>query len=79
MNKMKIIDVKVNCRCVKLYILFKIVFCIVIEIESIDVYIYIDEGVIGKGVVVVMLVIMGDFISGMEEVILGLMCLCLIG
>ena len=49
MNKMKITDVKVNRRRVKLHTPFKTALRTVTEIESIDVYIHTDEGVIGKG------------------------------
>ena len=48
MNKMKITDVKVNRRRVKLHTPFKTALRTVTEIESIDVYIHTDEGVIGK-------------------------------
>lgn len=47
MNKMKITDVKVNRRRVKLHTPFKTALRTVTEIESIDVYIHTDEGVIG--------------------------------
>ena len=46
---MKITDVKVNRRRVKLHTPFKTALRTVTEIESIDVYIHTDEGVIGKG------------------------------
>ena len=46
MNKMKITDVKVNRRRVKLHTPFKTALRTVTEIESIDVYIHTDEGVI---------------------------------
>ena len=48
MNKMKITDVKVNRRRVKLHTPFKTALRTVTEIESIDVYIHTDEGVIGN-------------------------------
>ena len=44
MNKMKITDVKVNRRRVKLHTPFKTALRTVTEIESIDVYIHTDEG-----------------------------------
>ena len=46
---MKITDVKVNRRRVKLHTPFKTALRTVTEIESIDVYIHTDEGVIGMG------------------------------
>lgn len=68
---MKITDVKVNRRRVKLHTPFKTALRTVTEIESIDVYIHTDEGVIGKGAAAATPVITGDFTSGMEEAILG--------
>ncbi|MFZ7807301.1 dipeptide epimerase [Bacillus thuringiensis] len=79
MNKMKITDVKVNRRRIKLHTPFKTALRTVTEIESIDVYIHTDEGVIGKGAAAATPVITGDFTSGMEEAILGAMRSCLIG
>ncbi|MEC2525716.1 dipeptide epimerase, partial [Bacillus thuringiensis] len=79
MNKMKITDVKVNRRRVKLHTPFKTALRTVTEIESIDVYIHTDEGVIGKGAAAATPVISGDFTSGIEEAILGPMRSCLIG
>ncbi|MED1559053.1 dipeptide epimerase [Bacillus paramycoides] len=68
---MKIIDVKVNRRRVKLHTPFKTALRTVTEIESIDVFIYTDEGIIGKGAAAATPVITGDFASGIEEAILG--------
>ena len=76
---MKITDVKVNRRRVKLHTPFKTALRTVTEIESIDVYIHTDEGVIGKGAAAATPVISGDFTSGIEEAILGSMRSCLIG
>ena len=75
---MKITDVKVNRRRVKLHTPFKTALRTVTEIESIDVYIHTDEGVIGKGCSR-NASYYGDFTSGMEEAILGPMRSCLIG
>ena len=72
---MKITDVKVNRRRVKLHTPFKTALRTVTEIESIDVYIHTDEGVIGMRNASYY----GDFTSGMEEAILGPMRSCLIG
>ena len=47
MNKMKITDVKVNRRRVNLHTPFKTALRTVTEIESIDVYIHTDEGIVG--------------------------------
>ncbi len=58
---MKITDVKVNRRRVKLHTPFKTALRTVTEIESIDVYIHTDEGVIGKGAAAATPVITGDF------------------
>ncbi|MED0960769.1 dipeptide epimerase [Bacillus paramycoides] len=68
---MKIIDVKVNRRRVKLHTPFKTALRTVTEIESIDVFIHTDEGIIGKGAAAATPVITGDFASGIEEAILG--------
>ncbi|MGE7935317.1 dipeptide epimerase [Bacillus paramycoides] len=68
---MKIIDVKVNRRRVKLHTQFKTALRTVTEIESIDVFIHTDEGIIGKGAAAATPVITGDFASGIEEAILG--------
>ena len=46
---MKITDVKVNRRRVNLHTPFKTALRTVTEIESIDVYIHTDEGIVGKG------------------------------
>lgn len=45
---MKITDVKVNRRRVNLHTPFKTALRTVTEIESIDVYIHTDEGIVGK-------------------------------
>ena len=44
---MKITDVKVNRRRVNLHTPFKTALRTVTEIESIDVYIHTDEGIVG--------------------------------
>ena len=73
---MKITDVKVNRRR-NLHTPFKTALRTVTEIESIDVYIHTDEGIVG------MLQLQhryyGDFASGIEEAILGPMRSSLIG
>lgn len=46
---MKITDVKVNRRHVNLHTPFKTALRTVTEIESIDVYIHTDKGIVGKG------------------------------
>ena len=46
---MKITDVKVNRRRVNLHTPFKTALRTVTKIESIDVYIHTDEGIVGKG------------------------------
>ncbi|EJR55016.1 hypothetical protein IIM_01956 [Bacillus cereus VD107] len=68
---MKIIDVKVNRRRVKLHTPFKTALRTVTEIESIGVFIHTDEGIVGKGAAAATPVITGDFASGIEEAILG--------
>ncbi|MCW9132300.1 dipeptide epimerase [Bacillus paramycoides] len=68
---MKIIDVKANRRRVKLHTPFKTALRTVTEIESIDVFIHTDEGIVGKGAAAATPVITGDFASGIEEAILG--------
>ncbi|WP_141497604.1 dipeptide epimerase [Bacillus wiedmannii] len=79
MNNMKITDVKVNRRRVNLHTPFKTALRTVTEIESIDVYIYTDAGIVGKGAATATPVITGDFANGIEEAILGPMRSCLIG
>ncbi len=49
---MKITDIKVKRRCVKLHTPFKTALRTVTEIESIDVFIHTDEGIVGKGAAV---------------------------
>ncbi|WP_212091583.1 dipeptide epimerase [Bacillus nitratireducens] len=71
MNKMKITDVKVKRRHVKLHTPFKTALRTVTEIESIDVVIHTDEGIVGKGAATATPVITGDFANGIEEAILG--------
>lgn len=68
---MKITDVKVNRRHVKLHTPFKTALRTVTEIESIDVFIHTDEGIVGKGAAAATPVITGDFANGIEEAILG--------
>ncbi|PFA16668.1 dipeptide epimerase [Bacillus cereus] len=68
---MKITDLTVKRRYIKLHTPFKTALRIVTEIESIDVFIHTDEGVVGKGAGTATPVITGDFASGMEEAILG--------
>ncbi|MGG3044789.1 dipeptide epimerase [Bacillus anthracis] len=79
MNKMKITDVKVNRRRVNLHTPFKTALRTVTEIESIDVYIHTDEGIVGNGAAAATPVITGDFANGIEEAILGPMRSSLIG
>ncbi|MEI4620298.1 dipeptide epimerase [Bacillus pfraonensis] len=76
---MKIIDLTVKHRYIKLHTPFKTALRTVTEIESIDVFIHTDEGVIGKGAGTATPVITGDFASGMEEAILGPIRSVLIG
>ncbi|PNS63135.1 dipeptide epimerase, partial [Bacillus anthracis] len=76
---MKITDVKVNRRRVNLHTPFKTALRTVTEIESIDVYIHTDEGIVGKGAGAATPVITGDFANGIEEAILGPMRSSLIG
>ena len=74
MNKMKITDVKVNRRRVKLHTPFKTALRTVTEIESIDVYIHTDEGVIGKILRPQHQLLYEGIPSGMEEAILESKC-----
>lgn len=64
---MKITDIKVKRRCVKLHTPFKTALRTVTEIESIDVFIHTDEGIVGKGAAAATPVITGDFASGLRK------------
>ncbi|WP_242143151.1 MULTISPECIES: dipeptide epimerase [unclassified Bacillus cereus group] len=76
---MNITDVKVKRRLIKLHTPFKTALRTVTEIESIDVFLHIDNGMVGKGAAAPTPVITGDFASGMEEAILGPIRSILIG
>ncbi|KFM99615.1 dipeptide epimerase [Bacillus clarus] len=76
---MKITDVKVKRRYVKLHTPFKTALRTVTEIESIDVFIHTDEGIVGRGAATATPVITGDFANGIEESILGPIRSALIG
>ena len=75
---MKITNVKVKRRQVKLHTPFKTALRTVTEIESIDVFVHTDKGIIGKGRTATP-VITGDFANGIEEAIVGPIRSCLIG
>ena len=75
---MKITDVKVNRRRVNLHTPFKTALRTVTEIESIDVYIHTDEGIVGR-CSSCNTSYYGDFANGIEEAILGPMRSNLIG
>ncbi|MDM5155204.1 dipeptide epimerase [Bacillus sp. DX1.1] len=76
---MKIMDLTVNRRYIKLHKPFKTALRTVTEIESIDVFVHTDEGVVGKGAATATPVITGDFANGIEEAILGPIRSALIG
>lgn len=76
---MKIMDLTVKRRYIKLHTPFKTALRTVTEIESIDVFIHTDEGIVGKGAGTATPVITGDFASGMGEAILGPIRSVLIG
>ena len=64
---MKITDVKVNRRSVNLHTPFKTALRTVTEIESIDVYIHTDEGIVGKGAAAATPVITGISLVGLKK------------
>lgn len=64
---MKITDVKVNRRRVNLHTPFKTALRTVTEIESIDVYIYTDAGIVGKGAATATPVITGISLTGLKN------------
>lgn len=79
MNEMKITDLIVKRRYIKLHTPFKTALRTVTDIESIDVFIHTDEGIVGKGAATATPVITGDFAGGIEEAILGPIRSVLIG
>ncbi len=78
-GNLKIIDVKVKRRLIELHTPFKTALRTVTEIESIDVFLHIDNGMVGRGAAAPTPVITGDFASGIEEAILGPIRSSLIG
>lgn len=63
---MKITDVKVNRRRVNLHTPFKTALRTVTEIESIDVYIHTDEGIVGMAAAATP-VITGISLTGLKK------------
>ncbi len=64
---MKITDVEVNRRRVNLHTPFKTALRTVTEIESIDVYIHTDEGIVGKGAAAAHRLLRGISLTGLKK------------